>query len=72
MSIFISVGVAFSVDELLTAELSFLLLDWVVVYCLVVYTFGFMPAVVRGVHRTVELLFSLTILSESQYLDKIM
>ena len=39
-----------------------------VVYCLGVYTFGFVPAVVRCLRRRGELLFSLTILSESQKL----
>ena len=68
----VSVGVAFNVDELLTVELFFLFLDWVVVYCLGVYTFGFVPAVVRCVCCTVKLLFSLTVLSESQHVDKTM
>ena len=43
-----------------------------VVYCLGVYTFSFLPAVVCCVDRIAELLFSLTILSESQYVDKIL
>ena len=68
----VSVGVAFNVDELLTVESIHLFLDWVVVYCLGVYTFGFVPAVVRCVRRTEEVLFSLTIFPESQYVNKIM
>ena len=53
----VSVGIAFNVDELLTVELTFLFLEWVLIYCLGVYSFGFVPAVVRSVLHTAELLF---------------